>query len=136
MLQAFSISASSTLVTPQQLVIDTTDDVHLHFGQFGDFVKNGTSYKYKTKHDGWQELYKGRVIKDHPSDYQVQLPEPPLYGPGRYLVQNKGLVLWACISPLPDGTGEANETEQAIILAIAMQARASAVTVPQSCRAF
>ena len=47
-----------------------------------------------------------------------------MFGGGRYLVQNKGLVLHACDNPLP-AMAAANATEKAIILAIAMQASPS-----------
>ena len=49
-----------------------------------------------------------------------------LYGQGRFLVQNKGLILSAIDKPLPDRVTGGNLTEKAIILAIAMQASAPA----------
>ena len=96
-MQASSNVASRT----SQLDINTEGDVYSKFGMPGDYIKKGK----------WP--YGGLVIKKDKHD--------GLYGKGRYLVQNKGLVLGAIHNPLPKMTG-GNETEKAIILAIAMQA--------------
>ena len=96
------MQASSNVASrPSQLDINTEGDVYSKFGMPGDYVKQGK----------WP--YGGLVIKRDRHDGR--------YGRGRYLVKNKGLVLGAIDDPLPKMAG-GNETEQAIILAIAMQA--------------
>ena len=97
--------------TTPYLVVDDPREVAHRFGQPGNFVDKG------------REPYKGAGYKKTPHN---DLKPGALYGPGRYLVQNKGRVLYAAAKPFPEGAVKAaNQTEQAIILAIAMQASPS-----------
>lgn len=89
------------------LTVDSVSEVSTKFGMPGDYIVNSDSPKNKG-------FYKGCVLFNDPHD--------GLYGKGRYLVQNKGLVLYAIDHPLPDTVTGGNDTEKAIILAIAMQA--------------
>ena len=104
--------------TSQHLVIESQNDVSYHFGQSGDFVSNGIGHVYIIN-NAPQTPFKGKVIKN--------VPNNGLYGAGRLLVQNKGLMLWACDNPLPATIDKANATEKAVILAIAMQASILAI---------
>ena len=101
----------------QALVIDHPNEVYNHFGQPGDLVMNGA---------GSDKPYKGPGHKNTTHD--------GMYGSGRYLVQNKGLILYACGNPLFDAAtvDPANDTEKAIILAIAMQASTLACSLSSS----
>lgn len=92
-----------------QLVVNSVSDIERKFGKSGDYIVNCILPNDKGP-------YKGLVL--------VKVPHNRLYGNGRFLVQNKGLVLDAIDNPLPDSVTGGNDTEKAIILAIAMQASA------------
>ena len=114
MLQALS---PTTTFTPH-LVVNDVDSIMTMFGQPGDFVINGIGHEYSIN----EYPYKGPASLNSRHD--------GMYGSERYLAQNKGLVLYACGSPLPNTVEGANDTEKAIILAIAMQASALAALHP------
>jgi len=119
-MQAINISAA-------QLNINTVQEVNDNFGQPGDYVVNGKGHVYKINGVDRIPYNSDPAPRTFKHD---SLGEGALYGPGRFLVQNKGLVLEATGSPLPDSVEKANETEMTIILAIAMQASTSAVLLP------
>ena len=100
-------SGNVATATPQ-LDVNSVSDIIDKFGVPGDHIVKPNSPSTKGR---YQKCVQKTVKNDG------------LYGRGRYLVQNKGLVLGAIDKPLP-GMRKGNDTEKAVILAIAMQASA------------